>query len=99
MFYPSDLVWVRGFNQREKQWLEKRTMKKLGSVTYLVQLKGHDSYVKKQVGQLRYQTIIETDKNSIQNKNDMTENQLDKPLSMFTLPDHLPLLPSELESQ
>ena len=67
---------------------------------YLVQLKGHDSYLKKKhVDQLRYQLIIEIDKDPIQNKTDIIKNQLDKPLSMLPLPDHLPLSKLELESQ
>ena len=43
-------------------------IKHLSSWIYLVQLKGHESYVKKHVGQVRYQPIIETDKVPIQNK-------------------------------
>ena len=46
IFYPGDLVWVRNFNKRENKWLERRTVKQLSSVIYLVQLKGHDSLLK-----------------------------------------------------
>ena len=53
---------------------------------------------KKHVDQLRYQLIIEIEKDPIQNKTDIIKNQLDKPLSMLSLPDHLPLSTSELES-
>ena len=82
IFYPGDLVWVRNFNTRENKWVEGRIVKQLNSVIYLVQLKGHDSYVKKHFGKVRYQPIIETDKVPIQNKIDIIEHQLDKSLSV-----------------
>ena len=96
---PGDLIWVRNFSQRGKQWLKGRIVKQLSSVIHLVQLKGYDSYVKKQVNQVRYQPIIEIDKVPVQNKTDIIENQLDKSFSKLPLPDHLPLPTSELESQ
>ena len=62
-------------------------------------MKGHDRYVKRHVDQVRYQSIIEIDHFPIQNKTDIIENQLDKPLSMLSLPNILPLPTPELESQ
>ena len=59
---------------------------------YLVQLKGYDN-------QVRYQLIIKIDEVPVQNKTDIIKNQLDKPLSMLSLPDYLPLPTSQLESQ
>ena len=66
---------------------------------YLAQLMGHDSYVRKHVDQVRYQTTTETDKVPIQNKTDIIKYQLDKSLSMLPLPDHLTLPTSEVEIQ
>ena len=68
MFYPSRLLWVKDFSQREKQWLERRILKQLSSILYLVKVNRHESYVKKHVDQLRYQPIFEIDKNPFQNK-------------------------------
>ena len=59
----------------------------------------HDSYVRKHVDQVRYQTTIETDKVPIQNKTDIIKYQLDKSLSMLPLPDRLTLPTSEVEIQ
>ena len=55
-------------------------------------------YVKRHVNQLRYQPIIEIDKDPIKNKIDIIEKQVDKPLNMLPLPDHLPLFTSESEN-
>ena len=59
----------------------------------------HDSYVRKHVDQVRYQTTIETDKVPIQNKTDIIKHQLDKSLSMLPSPDRLTLPTSEVEIQ
>ena len=40
IFYPNDLVYIRNFSQREEQWLERRTVKQLSPMIYLIQLKG-----------------------------------------------------------
>ena len=66
---------------------------------YLVQLKGHGSYLKKHVDQVRDQPIIEIDKVSIQLKTDIIKHQLHKSLSTLPLPDHLTLTGSQLENQ
>ena len=50
------------------------------------------------VDQLRYQPIIEIDKDSIHNSTDIIKSQLDKPLSILQLPDNLPLLVHKLEN-
>ena len=76
IFYPGDLVLVRSFRQRKKQWLEGRIVKDLSFVIYiyLVQLKVHDIYCKKHVDQVRYQPIIGISKVPIQNKTDIIKN-------------------------
>ena len=55
--------------------------------------------LKKHINQLRHQPIIKIDKVPIQIRADIIKNQLDKPLSMLQLPDHLPLPKTELESK